>query len=79
MLGEEMKCKSDPCENVCPDEHTTDHWASGTCGTDYCGFWKETRCGVCGWYSTDCRCMSCNGYSKITERQWNALYKRRKH
>ena len=73
-----MKAKSDPCYPFCEDKNDTDHWDSGGCGTDYCGSWHETRCRLCGWYTTSCRCMSCSGQSKITEKQQRAIEKRKK-
>lgn len=63
-----MKANVEPC-NFCLDEDNTEHWDSGSCGTDYCGSWHETRCKVCGWYTITCRCGCSNGQSKITEKR----------
>lgn len=67
-----MKISPEPCAFGCPEENDTNHWDSGTCYTDYCGSWAETRCRVCGWYTVTCRCGCSNGQSKITEKRYEA-------
>lgn len=80
MLGAKVKCKADPCDPFCESyrEDGKEHFDSGSCGVDLCGSWTEVRCLDCGWYNTECRCGCCNGYSKITNKQWDAIYKRKK-
>lgn len=71
-----LKTLAEPCEG---SHSPTRHYAYVACVNQSigCSGGTEERCGVCGWFYTQCPCGCENGESTISHRQERAL--RRKH
>ena len=68
-----MKCQNKPCKNGCKSNNFTNYQMSGSCGTDYCDGWIEYHCRKCGWFTSSCKCGSCNASTKISSKTWTAI------
>jgi hypothetical protein len=71
-----MKASDRPCADGIHEEYPNYHRYL-SCGTDECGG-LEVHCRKCGWFISECGCGYLRGASKISDKAWNTIYRKKR-
>jgi hypothetical protein len=71
-----VKCKDKPCEDGLHAEYP-DYSRVLYCWTDEC-CGDEYHCRKCGWFISECGCGFMNGASKISNKRWETIQRKKR-